>query len=78
MSTLSIRLPHSLHVKVREVAQQDGVSIDQFIATTLAEKLSAFMTIDYLRQRACRSSKEAFDRALSEIPDVEPEEHDKL
>lgn len=78
MNAIRIHLPHSLHIKVQEVAQQDGISLDQFIATAIAEKLSALMTVDYLRQRAERSSQEAFDHALSEIPDVEPEEYDKL
>ncbi len=78
MSTISIQLPHSLQVKAKEVAQQDGVSLDQFIATALAEKLSAFMTLDYIRQRAQRSSQEAFEQALLEIPDVEPEAYDML
>jgi len=34
--------------------------------------------IDYLRHRSGRSSQEAFEQALSEIPDVEPEDYDKL
>ncbi len=74
MSTISVHLPHSLHTKVKEVAQKDGISLDRFIATAIAEKLSALMTVDSLGQRAKRSSQEAFERALSEIPDVEPEE----
>lgn len=78
MSTISVHLPHSLERKVQEVAQQDGISLDQFIATAIAEKLSALMTVDYLRQRAERSSQKAFEQALSEIPDVEPEDYDKL
>ena len=41
MSTLSLRLPDSLHEKVRELAAQDGISINQFIATAMAEKMSA-------------------------------------
>ena len=78
MSTISVHLPHSLHKKVKEVVQQDGISLDQFIATAIAEKLSALMTVDYLRQRAGRSSQKGFEQALSEIPDVEPEKYDKL
>ena len=37
MSTMSLRLPESLHRKVRELAEQDGVSINQFVTTALAE-----------------------------------------
>jgi len=78
MSLISIQLPHSLHIKASEVAHLDGISIDQFIATAIAEKLSVFMTLAYLRNRAVRSSSQAFEEALSEIPDVEPEEYDRL
>ena len=38
MSSLSVRLPDSLHDKVRELARRDGVSINQFIATAVAER----------------------------------------
>jgi len=31
-----------------------------------------------LRRRGARSSPEAFERALNEIPDVEPDEYDRL
>ena len=78
MSTISVNLPHSLQSKITELAQQDGISLDQFIATAIAEKLSALMTVDYLRQRAAQSSQDAFEQALLEIPDVEPEEYDTL
>ena len=78
MSTISLRLPESLHSKIKEAAKQDGISMNQFITTAIAEKLSAFMTVDYLRKRAERSSQEAFEQALAEIPDVEPEEYDRL
>ena len=43
MSAISLRLPNSIHNKVREVAQQEGISINSFIATALAEKLSALL-----------------------------------
>lgn len=78
MSAISLRLPNSIHNKVREVAQQEGTSINSFIATALAEKLSALLTKEYLEKRAERSSEEKFQKALSEVPDVEPQEYDQL
>ena len=78
MSAISLRLPNSIHNKVREVAQQEGTSINSFIATALAEKLSALLTMEYLERRAGRSSEEKFQKALSEVPDIEPLEHDRL
>lgn len=68
MSTLSLRLPDSLHKKIRELAARDEVSINQFIATAVAEKMSALMTLDYLAQRAERGSRAAFGRVLRKVP----------
>jgi predicted transcriptional regulator len=78
MSTISVRLPDSLHKKIKELAKRDNVSINQFINSALAEKISAFLTQAYLEERAKRGSKEKFKRALSKIADVEPAEDDKL
>ncbi len=41
MSTLSLRLPNSLHEGARELAEREGVSINQLVASALAEKMSA-------------------------------------
>jgi len=78
MSAISLRLPNSIHNKVREVAQQEGTSINSFIATALAEKLSAFLTKEYLEKRAERSSEEKFQQALAEVPNIAPQEYDRL
>ncbi len=78
MSTLSLRLPNSLHDRVRKLAEAEGVSINQFISTAVAEKMSALMTSDYLEARAARGSRELFDSALRKIPDTPAEEYDSL
>ena len=56
MSTLSIRLPDSLHKKVKELARQEGISMNQFIALAVAEKMSALMTVEHLKERPKRAS----------------------
>ena len=78
MSTISLRLPDSLHKQVRKLAEKEKVSINQLITLALAEKLSALMTEDYLEQRAKRGSRKKFQRAMQKVPKVEPEEHDRL
>ena len=78
MSTLSIRLPDSLHRAVRELAESDQVSINQFIAYALTEKVSSLRTVDYLRQRAAQAKMDDFDRLLAMVPEGEPDEHDRI
>jgi hypothetical protein len=72
MSMLSLRLPESLHRKVRELAAKESISINQFIATAVAEKMAALLTEEYLEERARRADPVAFDRVLARVPDVPP------
>lgn len=72
MSVLSLRLPDSLHRKVRELAAKESVSINQFITIAVAEKMSALLTEDYLTERAQRADPAAVDRMLARVPDVPP------
>lgn len=78
MSALSLRLPNSLHEHARELAQREGVSINQLIATALAEKMAALLTEEYFDQRAKSGSRSKFLAALAKVPDAEPEPHDRL
>lgn len=72
MSALSLRLPDSLHRQVRNMAEREGVSINQFITLAVVEKTAALMTLDYLEERAKRGSRERYEAALAQVPDVEP------
>ena len=78
MSTLSLRLPNTLHEQAKKLAQKDGISLNQFITLAVAEKTAALTTKEYLQQRAKRGSRETLLAFLAEAPDVEPEEQDRL
>ena len=78
MSSISLRLPDSLHNRVRILSKNDHVSINQFVATAVAEKISALETEDYLAKRAKRASRKEFEAALAQVPDREPDKHDRF
>jgi hypothetical protein len=78
MSTLSLRLPESLHKHVKELARREGISINQFVATAVAEKMSALLTEEYLQERARHGSRAEYEAALAQVPDAEPDERDRL
>jgi len=78
MNALTIELPESLYRKVAELARSDGISVEQFIATATAEKMSALLTVEYLRREAALGSRADFDRVLGKVPDVPPEPYDEL
>jgi hypothetical protein len=78
MSQLRVHLPDSLEQQVRALATRDGISLDQFIATAVAEKMAALMTEAYLTERAQRGSRARYEAALAQVPDVEPAPYDRL
>lgn len=78
MSTLSLRLPDSLHEGVKSLAREEGISINQFIASAVGEKMSALLTETYLRQRAENASEEAFMAAMGKVAGDEPLEGGEL
>ena len=76
MSTLSLRLPESIHRNLKTLAEREGISINQLINSAVAEKLAALMTEEYLEQRAARGSRRKLKSVLAKVPDVEPEQND--
>lgn len=78
MSTLSVRLPESLHRRLKKMADKEGISMNQFITLAVSEKVSTLMTVDYLKERARKGDSKTFDELLEKVPDTEPEEFDKF
>ncbi len=74
---VALRLPNSLGMSLKEFAKYENISMNQFIATAIAEKLSALKTYDYLQEKADKGSAEHFLSMLKKVPDVEAEAYDK-
>lgn len=77
MSTLSVRLPNSLHKQIKELAERDGISMNQLISSAVAEKTAALLTEEYLEQRASRGNRKKFLAVLRKVADIEPPEQDQ-
>lgn len=78
MSAVTVELPNSLHRKLEELAEKEGISLSQFLAATAAaEKMSALETFEnILREAKKRDARRAFEKFLQAVPDVEPENSD--
>jgi len=70
-----VAVPDYLYSKAAEVAAKDHVSVEEFVSAAVADRLASR---EYIQSRARLFKREDFERALKEIPDVEPEEHDRL
>jgi predicted transcriptional regulator len=78
MSTITLRLPDSLHERVRKLAEKEHVSINQLITLALTEKVSVLMAEEYLKARAKRGSRRKFGTAMAKVADIEPDGEDRL
>jgi len=78
MSTMTVRLPESLHDQLKDLAKAEGISINQFLVIAAAEKMSALKTVEFLESEAKLASRKGFDNVLRKVPDVQPDEADRL
>lgn len=78
MSTMNIKVPDSLLKQAQEMAEKEGLTLEQFINSALAEKMAAWRTVEYLNERAARGDRQKFQQAMSKVPDVVPEAFDRL
>ncbi len=77
MSKLTVELPESLQRSIQALADQEGYSVDQFLASAAAEKMAALRTLEYLRREAASGRRADFERFLAAVPDHEPVETDR-
>jgi hypothetical protein len=63
-STYPLRLPRSVKAEVERRAKEDGISINQFVATAVAEKLAVMNSATFFAERRNRADFKAFDRIM--------------
>ena len=78
MSAVTVELPNSLHKKLEELARKEGFSLEQFLASAAAEKLSVMLQTEFLEREARLGTRAGFDRVMQAVPDVEPEHPDDI
>lgn len=77
MTALTVRLPNSVHQKIKELAARDDISANQFIASAVAEKMASVMTLDYIKSEASKGKRTDFERYLNMVPNVPSQEGDE-
>ncbi len=74
-----LQLPASLKDTAMRLARQDGVSLNQWIVSAVAQKIGAVEAAeDFLRGRAAGATAGDLTRFLEKAPDVPPDPQDEL
>jgi post-segregation antitoxin (ccd killing protein) len=77
-STYPLRLPRSVKAEVESRAKADGISVNQFVATAVAEKLAAMNTAAFFAERRERADFAAFDRLMRRKGGEQPQPEDRM
>ncbi|MBN3906008.1 MAG: hypothetical protein HWQ35_05440 [Nostoc sp. NMS1] len=78
MTNLNVQLPKSLYKQIEALAARENISIEQLATIALSAQVSAWMTKDYLEEKAKSGSWAKFQQVLNKVPNVESEEYDKF
>ena len=78
MTTLQISIPDEVQEKVTEVASRTNITVDELATMALIEKLTLMLKDPYLEERAKKGSWTKFREALAKVPDVPPDDYDRL
>jgi hypothetical protein len=78
-NTYPLKLPNSVKDAAAELAKIDGVSLNQFIASAVAEKVGTLRTASaFLKQRAGTANPKDLVKYLKRAPKVRPVNGDEL
>jgi hypothetical protein len=77
-STFPLRLPRSIKAAVAKVSKQDGTSINQFIATAVAEKLAVMDAETFFKSRQGRADLKKFDAVMKRGGGLAPRDGDEV
>lgn len=78
MKTLQVRLPENVHSRVKRLSHEGGLSLNQFVVTSISNEIVREETRDFFREAASRFDAKAFADALAAVPDAPPMEGDQL
>jgi len=79
MPRYPLKLPNSVKKAAQRLAKEDGVSLNQWIAAAVAEKVGVIETAaDFFKKRAGKAKGDGLMKFLRNAPRVAPEPEDQL
>jgi hypothetical protein len=77
-SAYALRLPVSVKAEAEKLAAEEGTSLNQFVATAVAEKVSALRTARYFAEKKGRTDWDAFQRIMARTTGERPQPADEV
>ena len=78
MTTINVMIPDEVKAKASELAEKHHMSLDELTSRAIIEKVSSMTEDPYLATRARRADWKKFRAALAMVPNVPPEDYDRM
>ena len=78
MTTINTKIPDALFRQAKTIADDEEMTLDQFIALALASQISSWNVGKTFADRAAKGDWEKARKILAKVPDTEAEDYDKL
>jgi hypothetical protein len=73
--SVSINIPEELYNQARAIAETQNIAVEDVFASAFADHFAAWQR---LQERAVRGDREKFLAVLERVPDIEPEDYDRI
>ena len=78
MKTIQVRFPEHIHERLKELAKEEGISLNSFIVSSVSNEVVRQETRDFFRDAAANHEPQAFAEALAAVADAPVEESDRI
>ena len=78
MKAIQVRFPDYIHERLRNLAKEEGISLNSFIVSSVNNEVIRQETRDFFKEAAAHYDPQAFADALSAVADAPIVETDKI
>jgi predicted transcriptional regulator len=78
MKTIQIRVPDTIHERMKKLAKEEGISMNNFIVSSVSNEVIRQETRDFFKKASAAFNPELFAEALAAVPDMPVEKSDKI
>ncbi len=78
MGKLQLRLPETVHKKVKKIAKKEKISMNQLLVGSISNEIIRYETMHFFARRAKDFKEADFLAALQEVPKTKPAKRDRL
>lgn len=78
MSRLTLRLPETLHYQLTNLAEKEGISLNQYIVYALTRQVASKFTIQVISEADRKQQRENFNNLISQLKTADIEEVEEV